>query len=168
MSDMLSYIRTLSLYNVWANRKILDFVLDAGEKKADKVLVSSFPTISLTLIHIWDAQHIWLERMNGMSAGSWPGQKFNGNLIELADGLRNSSDDLVAYCESVSIKELTSQISYLNPKGDRFSNSVQEILTHLFNHSTFHRGQIVTMLRNTGFTSLSQTDLIEYYRTVEA
>ncbi len=165
MSEMTKYIRTLADYNVWANRKITDFVMQAGPDSAEMVLTSSFPTIRLTLIHIWDAQFIWLERMNNRSPENWPGKEFNGDLDELIDGLAQSSDEIESYCTNLKDDELASLISYSNTKGEHFQNSRLEILAHLFNHGTYHRGQLVTMLRNTGFTNLGQTDMIEYFRT---
>lgn len=164
MGGMTSYLGTLARYNVWANRKIIDFVKKAGPAKAETTLISSFPTIHLTLLHIWDAQFIWYERLNGRSPLTWPGKEFNGDLNDLSDGLSRSSDDLVAYCDALTSDDLESSLTYHNTKGLSFENTRQEILSHLFNHGTFHRGQVVTMLRNTGFTDLEQTDLIEYYR----
>ena len=51
-------------------------------------------------------------------------------------------------------------------KGEEFKNGVEGILFHVVNHGTFHRGQILTMLRELGFTSFPSQDLITFLREV--
>ncbi|GAB2769896.1 DinB family protein [Salinimicrobium soli] len=43
--------------------------------------------------------------------------------------------------------DLMNRIQYRNSKGDKFENSVQEILFHIANHSTHHKGQLISDLR---------------------
>ena len=59
---------------------------------------------------------------------------------------------------------LTEQIDYKTMKGDAYSNTAEEILVHVINHGTFHRGQVITMLRELGFTQFPSTDLITFLR----
>jgi uncharacterized damage-inducible protein DinB len=59
----------------------------------------------------------------------------------------------------------TSSISYKDLAGNAHTNKNSEIIFHVMNHSSFHRGQLVTMLRNTGFEGkMPRTDMIVYFR----
>jgi uncharacterized damage-inducible protein DinB len=56
---------------------------------------------------------------------------------------------------------LTQVVSYVNLKGESFAYPLGRMLQHVVNHSTYHRGQIATLLRQLGATPLS-TDLLLY------
>ncbi|MFK5047672.1 DinB family protein, partial [Klebsiella pneumoniae] len=60
--------------------------------------------------------------------------------------------------------ELKASFTYKNLKGMLFSNEVWKTVHHVMNHSTYHRGQIVTMLRQLGVTQIPQSDYIAFIR----
>lgn len=151
-------------YNLWANKKICGFILDAGEEAADKKIISSFDTIRKTLYHIWDAQSIWLLRLTGESLLDWPSKNFKGSLETACNEFYKKSEDIINFVEEMTEEQLNSECNYSSMDGKEFSNKISGLIMHCMNHSTFHRGQIVTMLRNTGYTNLSSTDLVTYLR----
>lgn len=159
-----NHLNTLANYNFWANQKICSYILDAGETLADKETESSFPTIRKTLYHLWDAQAIWLKRLNGESPNSWPSHNFKGNLNDAIKLIEENSQALVDYTEALSENEIFNKIEFKATDGTPYYNTVQEILMHVMNHSTFHRGQLITMLRSVGFTNVGSTDMIRYFR----
>ena len=55
--------------------------------------------------------------------------------------------------------------SYPNMAGEAQTNRVGDILRHVVNHASYHRGQLVTMLRQLGHPAVN-TDLIRFYREV--
>jgi uncharacterized damage-inducible protein DinB len=55
---------------------------------------------------------------------------------------------------------------YLNSKKEQFKQPVYQVLVHIFNHGTYHRGQLVTMLRQLGVEKIPQTDYIVWTRKV--
>lgn len=162
---MKSLILDYVLYNLWANRRICSLLEKAGEAVADKEQSSSFPTLRKTLMHIWDAETIWHKRMNGESSPAWPPHKdFKGSLGELCNGLLEQSGQLVRMVEQIEDNALFESFFYTDIKGNAHSNVHWQTLMHCINHSTFHRGQLVTMLRGVGMTELVPTDLIAYFR----
>ena len=56
------------------------------------------------------------------------------------------------------------KIEYPNAKGVLFSNTIADIINHVINHGTYHRGQLITMMRTLGYTDLGATDYIAYCR----
>jgi len=61
---------------------------------------------------------------------------------------------------------ISKTISYKNMEGKEFNNPVWQLIMHCMNHSTFHRGQIVTMLRQFDVKDIPGTDLILYFRSI--
>lgn len=153
----------LCKFNVWANHKITGYILSAGDDATHKELVSSFPTILKTLLHIWDAQQIWYARLQGNTITTWPSKDFKGTLKDACNGLMTSSNDFVRLTEKFE-NDFSIVINYKTLDGNEFSNTAEEIIMHCMNHGTYHRGQIITMLRQVGFTEVGSTDYIRYCR----
>ena len=137
---------------------------DSEDERLTKEIISSFPSIKLTLIHIWDAQTIWLKRFKNELVTDWPGKNFSGSKSDLLEGFLNSSKDLHDFVSALKDGEENLIINYSNMKGEKFSTPVSDIIIHCVNHSTFHRGQIITMLRQAGKTDFMSTDFINYVR----
>jgi uncharacterized damage-inducible protein DinB len=151
-------------YNAWASTKIVEILSNADEKIFDAEVKSSFPTIKKTLLHIWDAEQIWLERMKGNVVTTWPSANFTGGKDELLKGYAESSKSLAEFISTKDRAFLDSTISYKNMKGVEYTNIIEEILFHVVNHGSFHRGQLVTMLRELGFDKFQMQDLIAFLR----
>lgn len=117
------------------------------------------PEKSIKLLnHLIDAQQIWNERILGQqpSVSVWE--------IRPLESLKKHNE--TNYSNSLSILntiELSRKIEYKNSKGEVFSNSVQDILFHAINHSTYHRAQIASDLKANGIDPIN-TDYIFYKR----
>lgn len=165
---MKGILEKYSSYNLWANRKFVSFLEKADTEVLDTVIPSSFDTIKKTLVHIWDAEYIWCKRLKGIYVESWPGDAFTGSNDELFKAFISQSEELRDYVKQSPEQMLSNNFSYKTLDGREFTNSVYDTLIHVFNHSTYHRGQIVTILRNTGFTRLDSTDYITYIREIQS
>jgi len=158
----------LSQYNRWANERCAGYILLAGEPVADQLLVSSFPTIRKTIYHIWDAELVWIKRLHGKTIASWPPSAgFTGSLEEGILGLLSVSDEFTGFIKSTSDEGLQEMMDYTTSGKKTFTNKACDMITHCFNHSTYHRGQVITMLRSAGFTAVGSTDFITYCRMAE-
>ena len=153
----------LTHYNLWANQTITSYVLKAGETVADVEQAGSFTTVRKTLLHIWDAQFIWLSRLQGTSLTEFPSKSFNGNLSEACDGLLKSSQQFIDYVESLN-DNYDTVFAYHTLDGKKFENAVSDIIIHAVNHSTYHRGQLINLLRGAGFTEVGSTDYMRFCR----
>jgi uncharacterized damage-inducible protein DinB len=160
---MKEHLLSITKFNLWANTLLCSFLSKLTPEQFEHKLISSFDSIKETVYHIWGAEYIWMERLNGVSPASLPND-FKGSFNEFQALFLDNSHHLIDYIESRTEQELTDNINYSNMRGDKFSNTVTNIILHVCNHSTFHRGQIVTMLRNVGFTELSSTDYIMFTR----
>lgn len=149
-------------YNLWANSEILAFVRTHSEV-LDAETKSSFPTIRITLFHMADAQHIWYERMIGNSPADWPSKSM------LPDDVFSSIESTSAkFSEFVAVKDeqfLNAECRFKTLDGTEYSETNSNIILHCMNHSTFHRGQLITMFRALNLEGkMPRTDLIAYLR----
>lgn len=154
-------------FNAWANGKIVEILKNADESLFDKEVNSSFPTIRKTIYHIWDAELIWFKRIKGESVNTWPSEDINEPFSETLNKFAKNSEELAAYISMKDRSFLEKNISYTNLKGLQFTNPVEDILFHVVNHGSFHRGQLITMLRELGETKFPAQDLIAYLRQTQ-
>jgi len=162
MKDLLlSYVK----YNLWANQRVCNFLKNnLSEEQFEKEIISSFPSIKKTLLHIWDAQFLWLKRLEGISLTSFPSKDFKGTFNDAIDGLLKTSQQMIDVIDNSNEEKLAALLTYKSVAGDQYENTTVDILLHVSNHGTFHRGQVITMLRQLGFTKLFPTDYIAFFR----
>lgn len=153
-------------FNTWANTQLADLLRTVDDEIFFRENKSSFSSIATTVLHMWGAQHVWLKRLEGISLSAFPHMNVRDKTISL-DGLVNSSEEIQHLIESKGDNFLTAVYAYKNLKGDPFEDSVEDTLFHVVNHSTYHRGQVITMLREAGVTKVVSTDLIHYLRSVK-
>lgn len=63
-------------------------------------------------------------------------------------------------------EQLDETVNYHTLKGDAFESFRWQMIQHCVNHSSYHRGQLITMMRQVGATSIPNTDMIAFYRTM--
>jgi uncharacterized damage-inducible protein DinB len=151
-------------YNVWANKRVCLKISEIGNELLDKPIKNSFPSLRKTLYHIWDVEAIWLERLLGMNVASWPSEYFKGDFIEAQDLFLKMSERFVDYVSNNDENILLSDFTYKNIEGKEYTNKRYLSIMHCMNHSTYHRGQLVTILREFDVQDLSSTDLVSYIR----
>lgn len=151
-------------YNLWANERIGHLLMAHDDAVLDAEKKSSFSSISKTVLHIWDAETIWLTRLQGGSLKDWPSHSFSGTKSDMLKGLVSRSNELLQFMKAKDEAFQYMSVAYTNMKGDPYSSTVEEILYHVVNHGTYHRGQIITLLRDCGVTQLVSTDLIAWFR----
>ncbi len=152
-------------YNYWANQKLIEKILSLTEENQHAEIKSSFSSLFSTILHMWDAESIWWQRMKMHETIVVPSLTFHPTTQEAATGLLKQNKDWHEWAEQASALQLEHEFSYQNSKKEKFRQPVWQMLTHLFNHGTFHRGQLVTILRQLGEDKIPQTDYIHYSRT---
>jgi uncharacterized damage-inducible protein DinB len=160
---MIDELRELFAYNRWANHRILDAAAKLSAEALDRDLGSSFPSVRATLAHILGTEWVWLRRWKGTSPtgvpDTWDLSTLDGIRARWAEVEREQRE----FIDSLGEEDLRRAVSYRNIKGEPFTNTMAQMLRHVVNHSTYHRGQVITMLRQLGAETVS-TDLIAYYR----
>jgi uncharacterized damage-inducible protein DinB len=156
-------IRVLFQYNLWADLRMLDLCSSLSSEQFTRNLGSSFGSVRDTMAHLYGAEWVWNERIQGRS----PMTLLPGTTFPDLDAVRAKLEEMdryyIDYVSSLTQQDLDRVIHYKGFKGDSQSNPLWQTLHQLTNHASYHRGQVVTMLRQLGVKPVS-TDLIAFYR----
>ena len=164
ISSIQDHFKRLAEYNYWANERLSNFILEIDEASIEKEINSSFPSIKETILHISDAEEIWLNRLKGKSLSEWPSQSFEGPKEVLIHQWLTPSLSWKKHVAELDEKNLFNTFTYQNTKGTEFTNQVADAITQVVHHSMYHRGQIVSMLHQLEQDNIPQTDFIKYLR----
>lgn len=158
-------IHELYAYNRWANARILDATAKLTEEQFLRDLRNSFPSVRDTLAHILGAEWIWLRRWKGTSPkGLPPGADFSTHAA-LRERWAEVEHEQTEYLDALKKEALETPLTFTNIAGKTLTFPLRYQLQHLVNHSTYHRGQITTMLRQLDAQPIS-TDLIVYVNSL--
>ncbi len=152
--------RDYATYTVWANKRLIDNLSPTADSLLEKELVGSFPTIRATILHIWLAETGWLSRLKDLGWEASNVTNFTGSNKELFAAWQATSLNFQHYVEGADLEKAID----FHHKGKSYSIPAREIVHTVCNHSSFHRGQIVMMMRQLGIIDIAQTDYIEWVR----
>jgi len=152
-------VRALLAYNRWANDRMLDDVrtLDVSRLTAD--LATSFKSVLGTVAHIYWAELLWVRRWAGQSPKQRPSYDDYRVLEDVERPWRDVQADQERFAAELTDERLDQRIGYENFRDERWEYSLARMIQHLVNHSSYHRGQVVTLLRQLGRAPQS-TDLL--------
>lgn len=137
-------------YSLKSNQTTIGLLEKHGEAIPEKIIKN--------LSHILNAQHLWNHRIEGIPSF------FKVWDIHPIKQIREINETLFEQSMRILEKEDFERIvNYVNSQGESYSNSVKEILFHVVNHSTYHRGQVMLQLRESVQEAIS-TDYIFYKR----
>lgn len=152
---MKSHYENLFNYNHWAN----DLCLQGLENAVNP------PPKTLSLFsHILSAQFIWLHRILDLPTTPFPLWE-EYNLRELRSMIEEGTERWLKFIDNYPNDNFGEVINYTNTKGNKYNSSVLEIITHVINHGTYHRGQIALLMRKSELNP-AVTDYIVHQRNV--
>jgi len=156
--DISTLIAHYAAYDLWANTRIADRLSREPDSLLDAPVKSSFPSLRATLMHMRNAEAAWFQRMSGIPQ-VWP--------AEPSDALGTFLKHVTVMCDyarSLSSADLLADASYKDLKGNTHTAPRWQALMHCFNHGSYHRGQIVTMMRGLDLDEIPAMDLIVFQR----
>jgi uncharacterized damage-inducible protein DinB len=116
-----------------------------------------------TFAHIAAARELWLFRLGAIAEGPRSLAPDQAPLAEIADQLEGIETAWTGYLEGLEDSQLAHAVRYHSTEGPWFKSTVADILTQLFGHSSYHRGQITLLLRAIG-AEPATTDYIFWSR----
>ncbi len=157
-------LQDYTAYNLWANTATVNWLRTKPADLMTREVPSSFPTLKHTLLHIWGAEQIWLERLQCIPTTKFVSIDFTGTTAEVFDGLLHCSAAFDQYTQRLDADAFQESCPFRLLNGTEDTRPRHQMILHCMQHSTYHRGQIVTMARNLGLTDPPQTDYIKYVR----
>jgi uncharacterized damage-inducible protein DinB len=158
----LDAIRELYNYNHWANQRTISSVTPLTHEMFIRSMGNSFGSVRDTLAHIVGAEWIWLERWLGRSPKALLSASDFPTVQALQQRWATVRHDQNQYIQRLVPERLQDEVSYINTRGERYAYALWRQMVHVVNHSSYHRGQITTLLRQIGAEPVS-TDLLVYY-----
>ena len=155
--------RELFGFGSWATARMFSAAEALPPEELDAPAVSSFPSLRATLAHIVGAEWIWLRRWLGESPASAPVWAGEPTLSELKSQLAAVEAERGAFLSQLTDADLRGVVAYRGADGAGFSHPLGQLMRHVVNHSTYHRGQLAAQLRQLGHTPPS-TDFTRYLR----
>ena len=149
---------------MWARDRLLDAAAALTPEQFERDLGNSFGSVRDTIAHICDAEFIWLSRLNGeQPVGFRPGNRIPDVAAARAEWgeLERAYRELM---QKLGPDGVQRTMEYKDLKGASRSDVVWQVIQHVVNHGSYHRGQVTTMLRQLGAPPAKYMDLIGYYR----
>ena len=157
-------IRTLLDYHYWARDRLLAALDPLTDEQLTRDLGSSFRSIRDTIVHVFAAEWAWHSRWNGVSptalsqAGEFP------DVATLRARWTQLEHQVRAYVEGAGEQGLRRVYDYKSLAGVAGRSALWQMVQHVVNHASYHRGQVTTMLRQIGAAPAKSLDLIAFYR----
>jgi uncharacterized damage-inducible protein DinB len=175
-------IQTLYSYNCWANERLFGALEKVSEHELAAPVQSSFPSIRDTVFHILFAEWLWLKRWQGCSPRStltdpdaspatWhtltPGGIPTAQELATLAGLMSFADSIEQerreFLGGLNEDVLQAKLQFTDMAGTPYAAPLVQLMQHLVNHGTYHRGQVTTMLRQVGAKAAS-LDMLYFFR----
>jgi uncharacterized damage-inducible protein DinB len=151
-------------YHYWARDRVLDAVSKITSDQFVLPLGNSFSSVRDTLGHLCNAERIWIARWKGETLP----QSLTFERLPDVEALRKEWAELEremrGQLAQVRPDTVERTIMYQDLRGQDQADPLLQIVQHVVNHGTYHRGQITTMLRQLNATTPKSMDLIAFYR----
>lgn len=149
-------IKELVAYNLWANKRLLRWLTANDKELLTKECTSSFPDIIQTVSHILDGEIFYYCMLKEQ-----PIERLWGNSIE--EILKGFIEQSEAFVDYVKHQKSLNDFRFLKTKTLEGTFTQFELIQHCMNHSTFHRGQVITMGHQLGFSKAPSTDMLFFF-----
>lgn len=164
---MLTHFRQFAGYNAWANRRLYDTAEALGEEARQRDLNAFFASLHGTLNHILVADRVWMDRLEGAPNEFMKSYRLDTVTHPEWSELRRARDAMdtriKAYLDRLTDEEMREPFSYDDSSGGRHQNIPLDVLPHVFNHQTHHRGQAHTLVKQLGGDPPS-LDMVQFLR----
>lgn len=163
----LNDLRTLLDYHYWARDRMLDAVEPLPADLLTRNLGGSFPSIRDTVAHVYAAEWAWYSRWLGESpSGPLPLDQF-ADVPAIRQAWRELEARVRRFVGELGEDGVGRVFEYRLLSGQPGASAFWQMLQHVVNHASYHRGQVTTMLRQLGAATPKSTDLIAFYRERE-
>jgi uncharacterized damage-inducible protein DinB len=138
------HFRSILDYSRWANERILEMARPVlGDQPVYRGVYGVLPD---TLLHILNAQEIWLARWEDRRAA----ETADPSTTNLMAAFSRSHEQLDSFAKVLQDEDFGRLITYRNRKGKEFTRALGGMITHLVNHGTYHRGETALLLTQVG------------------
>jgi len=160
---MKELLQQYAAYNIWATGLLIDRINKMPDGTTDREIISSFPAIYKTVQHMWLAEEVWWKRLKLTENIVLDSATFTGTFTEMTTTLAKQSQQFKDWIDNATENQLVHVFAFIRNK-EQIKMPVYQMLQHVFNHATYHRGQLVTMLNQLGADKIPGTDFLAFCR----
>lgn len=157
------YIAQLIDFHYWARDRMLAAVGTLTVEQYERPMGSSFSSVRDTVNHVFQAEWIWFQRWNGVSPSGFKAGE-TPDVASLTARWTELEGQLRAYVAARNDDALRTVLAYRLMSGKEGASPLWQMIVHVVNHATYHRGQVTTLLRQLGAAPAPSTDMITFFR----
>lgn len=157
-------VQILIDYHYWAQHRLLDAVEPLPSEQFMRDMGNSFGSIRDTLAHIYAAEWIWLSRWQGESPTALLPPEIFPDVATARNMWKEHESKMRTFWDAIDHARLNDVVQYKATNGRPMASVLWQMLQHVVNHASYHRGQVTTMIRQLGAVPPKSTDLIAFYR----
>lgn len=162
MPESISIIEDLYRYNDWANGRVFALCHGLTNQQLDTPRELGFGSLRNTLFHILTAEQIWLERWQVVPWRPFPTDSQGMGLSDIESQLKQIAQARQQMINSERATQWQRVVNYMDSRRHEYSNSLDVLLLHVANHSTYHRAQALNFLKGFGKTVPVGLDYLMY------
>jgi uncharacterized damage-inducible protein DinB len=162
------YIQTLLDYSYWARDRILASAEPLTPEQLTRRLGGSFGSVLDTLVHMHFAEWVWFQRWQGTSPTAGPETGHLTTVAALRETWLPLERKIRQFVTELGTADLARVVEYKTLKGQPGASPHWQMIVHIVNHGSYHRGQVATMLRQLGAKPAQSTDMIAFFREQDA
>jgi uncharacterized damage-inducible protein DinB len=157
-------VRNLINFHYWGRNRILDAVDLITPEQFTKEVGGSFGSVRNTLVHTLSAECVWLARWKSETSPGWLVPDTFPTNAAVRTAWIDHERKLRSLFETMDEHGIQRVMPYKTLDGQDAASPLWQMLQHVVNHATYHRGQVTTLLRQLGAAPPLSTDLIRFYR----
>lgn len=166
MAQLSDIIRTHVDYTAWASQRLVQAASHLSNEELTRDFKSANHNVLGTLVHVFAADRLWLARVENATYPEFVTEA-DHNLAVLQNDWPLLYGRWKQWAAGISEEKAAAAISYSDLKGRPWTQPLWQLVLHVVNHGTHHRGQVSGFLRALGRTPPS-VDLVNYYRALTA
>jgi uncharacterized damage-inducible protein DinB len=143
--DTKAYIQQAYDYTCWANHRYLTVAEGLTQEQLHRKQGHSWEDVHGVLVHMLSSEGVWLQRWRGASPKKHLDPKDFPTLAGLRERWAQQESEMRLFIESQSEDGLQSSIAYSTFNGEAFRVPLWQMLMHVINHETHHRGELAAM-----------------------
>ena len=162
-----SGLRRLLDYTVWANRRVVRAAATLTPDEFRRDLGSSHGGVRGTLAHMLWAEWLWLERFKGVSPTTRMDESEFKDVVALRERWKALERHRESWLSALPPSGAGETVRYRTTEGKSHAAPLWQLVQHVTNHASYHRGQVVTLLRLLGARPAA-TDMVAWDRERES
>jgi uncharacterized damage-inducible protein DinB len=158
-------LRTLLDYHYWARDRMFEALEPLTREQVDRDMGSSFKSVRDTVTHLYAADWVWYSRWQGTSPTALLPTDTFADLAAVRVAWADMEAKVRALVEELGESGVSRVFEFKMMSGQAGAAPFWQMLLHVVNHASYHRGQVTTMLRQLGAQPATSLDMIAFYRT---